>query len=123
MPASADTVTFTDVAGGTASFLGAVAEGTFVVVANDTTTPGQQATTGNANGWIYRVGNFLSNTAISSTWELAPGNDMYDAVYKPASAQTWVVGRGYDNPTSNNGVYSGPAQDIAVYTTFVTVTN
>ncbi len=122
MPASPDTIAFA--ADGT-DYTSAVAEGTFVVVANDTSNEAKYA--GNANGWVYRVGNPVAPIASPQlTWELAPGNDMYGSIYKPvgAAVHVLVVGRGYTDPTGSppaDLTYSGPSQDIAVYTTFVTV--
>jgi hypothetical protein len=109
----------------------AVAEGTYLVVSND---PGNSTppTVGpvNANGYIYRIGNYVSGT----TWQLIPGNDLqaYPAgsAGRPTTEATstikaLIVGRSIHDPTQpyvagSNG-YEGLSQDISVYVTFVRI--
>jgi hypothetical protein len=122
---------------GSPDFTGFVAEGSYVVIANDpgvlspvdsTKTPSQVLHT--ANGYIYRVGNARPDLNLNPpAWELMPGNDMNGAVYKPTAPVNqgnilaYVVGRGYtDTVVANNNLSpTGPAMDIAAYTTFVRV--
>jgi len=98
----------------------AVAEGCYVVIANDTSSSNAWM-----NGRVYRVGSYVSGT----TWELMPGNDFQadagpDGVFGTgddittgiANADAFVVGRDI-----STGSYEGPAQDVAFYTTFISV--
>lgn len=127
-PGSADTVTLTDLAANTSAtppttFLPCANEGAFIVVANDNNSdPAVQAT----NGWIFRLGNFISSTTganASSTWELAPGNDLLNATAIPGGGTNpvvvLIVGAGYDDSNQTTTTYSGPVQDVAAYTTFI----
>ncbi|MCC7349910.1 MAG: hypothetical protein IT446_05010 [Phycisphaerales bacterium] len=112
-----DTVTFN---GGD---FNAVAEGCYLVIANDNISgPGN----GWMNGRVYRVGSYVGGT----TWELMPGND-FSADNGPNGV--WNGGSGDDVTTLTNadafvvgkdistGSYEGPAQDVAFYTTFISV--
>ncbi len=73
----------------------AVAEGTFIVL---------------DNGRIYRVGN-----QSGTSWELMPGYDIADATTENVNGATaYILGR-------TAPAYDGPAQDIAVYSTFIPV--
>ena len=76
-----DTVTFDT----SSPFLAAAAPGAFVVIGSDKKNSA-------ANGWVFRLGNAVNTT----TWELAPGNDMKGLPYKPASADVFIVGQGAD---------------------------
>jgi hypothetical protein len=119
----------------------AVAEGCYVIIANDNLAPGAGvsptppnlatpagARVGWMNGRIYRVGN---RTAGSTTdWELMAGNDFApdpgpdatfgtgDDVKGLTGADAFVVGRTFVGP-GEPAPFDGPAQDVAVYTTFV----
>jgi type II secretory pathway pseudopilin PulG len=126
-----DTITFAQASG--TDYRPFVAEGCYVVIGSDpgilippvpypNNTPPQVRRT--ANGYVFRVG--LPRPDISpSTWELMPGNDMKGASYKPINGAVlaYIVGRGHTNPDPRNpdANPSGPAMDIAVYTTFVRV--
>ncbi|MDB5332182.1 MAG: hypothetical protein JWP03_3333 [Phycisphaerales bacterium] len=119
-PSIPDQVTFTADGAGPVNGPAFVAEGAYVVVSDDTGA----ASGGGCNGYIYRVGNNISG----DTWELAPGNDMKSATFRPINAtggpvtvKVLVVGRGYADPASGNTAPTGPAMDIAVYTTFIRV--
>jgi len=127
------TATFTaNSTGGTVAFTAIASEpnniqclsdGAFVVVANDST--------GVTNGWVYRLGTGMGN----NTWGLAPGNDLPNTNPAPPvpgggnAVTVLVVGSGYPDATTGNPTpptpptpwYSGPCQDVAVYTTFLTV--
>jgi hypothetical protein len=112
-----------------------VAEGCYVIIAND---PGQlipSAPIGTltpvlhtANGYVYRVGLPRPDMA-PNRWELMPGNDMkgtigYKPTYLASPILAYIVGRGYTNPDPKNPdtmTPTGPAMDVAVYTTFVRV--
>ncbi|MDB5174360.1 MAG: hypothetical protein JWN51_3133 [Phycisphaerales bacterium] len=141
-PPVPDTITFTPMRGAppapaaanSPDYTGFVAEGCYVVIANDpgviVSNPGNNPppVLRTANGYTYRVG--LPRPDISpTTWELMPGNDMKGASYKPilpanqGNILAYVVGRGYADPGANPPDTSptGPAMDIAVYTTFVRV--
>jgi hypothetical protein len=99
----------------------AVAEGCYVVIANDNIS-GSSA--GMMNGRVYRIGNHLNG----QIWELLPGNE-----FRPDVGADGVVGTGDDVTTLTNadafvvgkdistGSYEGPAQDVAFYTTFISV--
>lgn len=98
----------------------AVAEGCYVVIANDSTSPSP----GWMNGRVYRVG----VNQGGNTWQLMPGND-----FQPDNGPDGVVGGGNDVADIQNadafvvgrdistGSYEGPAQDVAFYTTFISV--
>jgi prepilin-type N-terminal cleavage/methylation domain-containing protein len=105
-------------------FATAAAPGAYIVVSNDNSA----STNGTTNGWMYRLGNLVSTTgsgtSTSSVFQLAPGNDMTSSTSQPSPTQTvtvLMVGAGYDNATATTTTYSGPVQDVANYTTFITV--
>ncbi|HWE96927.1 MAG TPA: hypothetical protein VG269_23400 [Tepidisphaeraceae bacterium] len=133
-PPAPDTIKFTPVTPAS-DFTGFAAEGCYVIIANDpgvlipatpdpTKTPSQVLHT--ANGYFYRLGNARTDIG-PTTWELAPGNDMQGASYKPTANPgnilAYIVGRGYSDPASTPPglAPTGPAMDIAAYTTFVRV--
>jgi hypothetical protein len=117
------------------------APGAYLIIAsdpNDRAKPTQPNLTGQANGRIYQLGNAIDEAA--GTWELAPGTDMirsdptdqtkvqvgddYDlppVFPEDAKKSTiaYIVGRGYANPANAAEGYSGPAQEIGVYTGFI----
>jgi hypothetical protein len=105
----------------------AVAEGTFVIIADDKLVG---ANAGRMNGRIYRVGNLFD--AATDRWELLPGNDFVadagadgipgngDDITGLTNADAFIVGRGFTDPAAP-GTFSGPAMDVAVYTGFVYV--
>jgi hypothetical protein len=79
----------------------AVAEGTYVITRQ--------------GGRILRVGVARPDVSAAA-WELMPGNDV-DGTNPVTATAGWVIGR----ERLANGEFSGPAQDIAVYTTFIPV--
>ncbi|MDB5357228.1 MAG: hypothetical protein JWN24_3681 [Phycisphaerales bacterium] len=124
-----DTIVFSPMPG-SPDYTGFVAEGCYVIIADDpgAVSPGPAGTNvlHTANGYVYRVG--LPRPNLSPfTWELMSGNDMKGASVKPVGRPrplvAYIVGRGYTNPDPNNPdlTPSGPAMDVAVYTTFVRV--
>ena len=121
----------------------AVAEGCYVIVADDSPLVNSSYPVSCA-GYVYRVGNpavsGTTGTRIGDTWELMPGNDMAGSRFKPTgnpvspppaprNVRVFVVGRGYRdlvNPVATvAGVKQldcmGPAMDIAVFSTFISV--
>jgi hypothetical protein len=126
-----DWITFANL--GPAAATQAIAEGAYVVIADD---PGiDVADAGLFNGRIYRVGPKAETSPVPNTWELQPGND-YAPIASPGpnriygdsddtsvdiapNAGAWVVGREPDTETAAADDYRGTAQDIAIYTTFV----
>jgi hypothetical protein len=103
-----DTITFTS--GST----GAVAPGTFVIIAADTAANAA----GSAVGWVLKVG---SPTTYANTYFLEPGGDIKNqTTYRPglnASFAAFIVGQGADPDNAAN--FSGGAQDIIAFTTFI----
>src|SRR6185312_11823416 len=100
------------------------AEGAFVVISNDY-LPTSSAAHGLLNGHVYRIGTSLGN----NSWEFGPGDGLsagdVTTLNNLMGANTqfdvFVVGRGAD--PNNPGQYIGPAQDVAVYSTFVPCPN
>lgn len=120
-------------------FRGMVASGSYLIIAKD---PNKSSSApvraeGTANGRVYQLGNAIDEAA--GTWELAPGGDMirggtdqtqvqpgddFDLPFvfpedKKKSAIAYVVGRGYTDPLKSKDGYSGPTQEIGLYTGFV----
>jgi hypothetical protein len=116
----------------------AAAEGSFVIISDDVTSPAP--TNGVANGRVYRLGTRRDDVGIG-VFELAPGWDM---TYVPAlgvnvnenvparavgvapaagPAAAIMVGLGYADPAVpppyTGGAFEGAPQDVAVYTSFV----
>jgi len=102
-----------------------VAEGTVVIVSDDRAQ-------GTYNGRIYRIGNPVGDAGTTNTWELAPGTDMVDAPKDKkvaridpeelTDARVFIIGRGLTDPTkavSSDNPYTGVAQDVAVYTSYL----
>jgi len=76
------------------------------------------------NGTVFRIGNDLQQTKGQGWFELAPGQGLQKNVAAGNQlnrAQVLLIGRGYADPTKPAQGFSGPAQDIAVYTTIVQV--
>lgn len=115
---------------------GAVAEGAYFIIANDNLDPKAGNTNppqpwrreGWMNGRMYRVANRVNG----NVWDLMPGSDFTpdagpdgqfatgaksDDVNEigPRPADAFVVGRTY----VGGDKFDGPAQDVAVYTTFI----
>jgi prepilin-type N-terminal cleavage/methylation domain-containing protein len=98
----------------TTDYTKCVSEGSYIVVANDAS--GQTT-----NGWIYRLGTAVGPSA-PNTWNLAPGNDITPNSPVPGgNSLVFMVGSGYVDANPATTGYSGPCQDVAVYTTFMTV--
>ncbi len=110
------------------------ASGAYVIIANDQNTNAPRSVVGQSNGRIYRLGNAIDEA--NGVWGLSPDGDMIRRNYKTANSivtgddndlsntDAYIIGRGYADPTKpGNGpdFYSGPAQDIAVYTGFVRI--
>ena len=117
------------------AFAAAVAEGCYVIIASSNLSPGSPpnlARVGWMNGRIYRVGNRFGG----DTWDYMPGNefrpdpgpdgstgnvvpgDTADDITELIDADAFVVGRSLVN-SGGTALFEGPAQDVAVYTTFV----
>jgi prepilin-type N-terminal cleavage/methylation domain-containing protein len=146
-PALPDIIEFTDIGAGMNVLRDAVAEGCFVVVSNDQIQADEPNTPhfdpGSANGRIYRVGVRRADLDGSGSiaWELMPGHDMFDAEENLPSrtstrygastgltdhngdppATVFIVGRGFldISPVPPDTTFTGFAQDIAVYSTFI----
>jgi hypothetical protein len=104
----------------TQSLSGAVAEGTYIVISNDTTatTPGPGGHT-NVTGRIYRAGlQRLDLDKNGLVFELQPGNDMQSGMEdlkNPTPA--YCVGR----ERLPDGSFVGASQDVSIYTTTIPV--
>jgi hypothetical protein len=106
----------------------AVAEGSYVIIANDNLA---RPNTGRMNGRIYRIGNPVEG--VANTWFLMPGNDFVpepartdvtpnqSAINGLAGADAFIVGKTYMGTGTGSDPFQGPAQDVAVYTTFIQV--
>jgi hypothetical protein len=114
------------------------AEGAFVIIAADSPqgTNGMLNTTdhGLLNGRIYRLGAADPTDPSGATWNFAPG-------YGPSASDlflmthdnnfkflVYIVGKGLNPDNSNpnaplTNFYTGVAQDIAVYSTFISCPN
>lgn len=120
------------------TFVGAIAEGTFVIVADDTTVNNTSARPFSCDGYVYRVGNPALNASGTPTgaWELMPSNDLrtspsllvggVSTLVEPVGTATttvrvFVVGRGYNNPANGDTTFAGPAMDIEAFSTFIKV--
>jgi len=80
--------------------------GAFVVIA-----------AGDHAGRVYRLGN-----GGGSVFELAPGEGLSGGDSNiESTVDAYVVGRGYEDPSAANPVFSGPAMDVSAYTTFIVV--
>ncbi len=104
---------------GPASEMPAIASGAYVIVADDNAG-------GLANGRIYQLGNPVNSDESLGQWELSPGADQLSTgtPFDDAdltNAKVYLLGRGYTDPATGDYTYSGPVQDIGVYTTFIRV--
>jgi hypothetical protein len=110
------------------------ATGAYLVVAVDPTTHPATGRTGHAIGRIFQLGNPIDEA--NGLWELSPAGDMIrsdpnnyanvglsdDAdVASTAGIQAYLIGRGYVSPLDGTQGFAGPAQDIAVYTGFISI--
>jgi hypothetical protein len=124
-------------------FRALAAPGAFIVIARDPnsyktqTSKAGQWDVGKSNGRIYQLGNPIDEAA--GTWEITPGSDMTRTntadqsklnfgddndlpLVTPESAAStiaYIIGRGYTNPNTAADGYSGPAQEIGVYTGYI----
>ena len=109
------------------------ASGAYVIVADDHLGDMEppKRVKGQSNGRIYRLGNPVDEA--NGVWELAPEADMIRVNDKDPSkivvgddnnlngAYAYIIGRGYGDPGNPAGGYSGPAQDIGIYTGFIRI--
>ncbi|HET6248028.1 MAG TPA: hypothetical protein VFE47_10055 [Tepidisphaeraceae bacterium] len=129
-----DTITLSqDTANGGPANPGAgMAEGAYIIVADDSNLPNVQANPlASSNGNVYRIG--IASNGSTTTWELLPGSDMRNARYvvvngnptpaRPvgAAVHVYLVGRGYGNSNGGDTGVAGPAMDVAAYSTFIQV--
>ncbi len=89
---------------------GAAAPGAYLVIGTDRAS-------GMNNGHIYRLGNQIDAAGLK--WELSPGNDLPNRDFEVFGARAYIVGRPLADPTKPNGGFRGPAQDVAVYSAYV----
>jgi hypothetical protein len=123
-------VTFDTTVAGTAR----AATGAYLVVAVDPVARPLPNTRGQLIGRIFQLGNPINEAA--GTWELSPAGDMVRldptkappkvATDDPTCAltdgvQAYLIGRGYVDPSDGTKGFAGPAQDIAVYTGFISI--
>jgi hypothetical protein len=104
------------------------AAGAYVIIADDPNTTEPLKRAGQSNGRIYQLAEFDEQ---AGAWALMPGSDMIrkggatatdgddNDLTKPATA--YMVGRGYTNAASASDGYSGPVQDLGVYTGYIQV--
>jgi hypothetical protein len=116
------------------------ATGAYLVVAADPVAHTAPNTPGQLIGRIFQLGNPIDEAA--GRWELSPAGDMIRAnpdVANPQiatddpncplaasgiptdSVQAYLIGRGYVDPSDGGQGFAGPAQDIAVYTGFISI--
>jgi hypothetical protein len=109
------------------------APGAYVIIASDPNANLPLNTPGQSNGRIYQLGNPIDEP--NGVWSLSVGSDMIRNVSNPGTpipgddndipaatpAFAYMIGRGYTNPLSAQEGYSGPAQDIAVYTGYIQI--
>jgi hypothetical protein len=118
------------------------APGAYLIIASDPNknppAPSNAGVVGQSNGRIYRLGNAIDEAA--GIWELDPSADMIrggpdpkkpipgddydlpaDFTPGPKTTYAYIVGRGYTDPHDANQGYSGPGQDIALYTGFIQI--
>jgi type II secretory pathway pseudopilin PulG len=99
-----------------------LAEGAYIVISDDSYTATNQH--GVFTGRIFRLGTFISRAGRKYTYQLLPGSDLTpgDAATMtslgfPATLNVTVLLVGAAPATTTT--FSGPAQDVAVYTTYV----
>lgn len=109
---------------------GRAAPGAYLIISLDTTPPPTSLRVGQSTGRVYQLGNPIDEAA--GTWELTPASDMIRTNANPTilnggddnnivGATAYLIGRGYTDPTDATQGYAGPAQDIAVYTGFISI--
>jgi len=87
------------------------APGAYLVIADDPTNP-------RSNGRIYQFGNLNG----AGFYDLIPGADQLSSDPPHNNVTAFILGRGYTDPANKDYSYSGPAQDIGVYVSFIRVT-
>jgi hypothetical protein len=119
---------------GVLTFVDAVARpwaapGAYVIVSDDKSTTAPLNRAGQSNGRIYQLGEAIDEA--NGVWGLMPGSDMIrkggatagdgddNDIDQPSPA--YMVGRGYTNAESAADGYSGPAQELGVYTGYIQV--
>jgi hypothetical protein len=107
------------------------APGAYVIIADDPNANAPLNTPGQSNGRIYQLGNPIDEP--NGVWNLALGSDMIrngggtpiagddNDIPAAKTATAYMIGRGYTNPFNAPDGYSGPAQDIAVYTGYIQI--
>ena len=97
-----------------------------VEIRNDTTGALLYPTASNAvvenaflltqNGTVFRVSSYVGPGVLPAIdqWQLYPGQN---ASAYAGWTKAWLVGR--QNSTANPPVYSGPTQDVALFTTYL----
>lgn len=111
------------------------APGAYVIIADDESQTPPRNITGQSTGRIYRLGTPIDEAA--GIWHLAPDGDMIrsnalagtggtavagdDNDLLLTKTQAYIIGRGYHDANDPTQGYSGPAQDIAVYTGFIRI--
>jgi hypothetical protein len=106
------------------------APGAYVIIASDPNANAPLNTPGQSNGRVYQLGNPIDEP--NGVWNLAPGSDMIrkgnvisagddNDIPTANPAAAYMIGRGYTDPFNAAAGYSGPAQDIAVYTGFIQI--
>lgn len=105
-----------------------LAENVYVVISDDN-VPWNKASHGALNGRVLRVGS--APTGAATAWPLLPGSDLTasdlvaltnmttDLGGTPPQFNVLIVGR----TPGTGGTYSGPAQDVTAYTTYLPVAN
>lgn len=98
-------------------------EGAFVIVATDD-LPRTTFNHGLLNGHVYRLGN--RSATGSGVFEFAPGfgptagDGLNLTAMGAVNFTVFMLGKGMDPDNPNTGSFTGTAQDIAVYSTFIT---
>jgi hypothetical protein len=110
------------------------ATGAYLVVAVDPKPHKITGLPGHGIGRIYQLGNPINE--VAGTWELSPAGDMVrsdptqtdpvtrdddDNSVLTDGVQAYLIGRGYVDPSDGTKGFAGPAQDIAVYTGFISI--
>lgn len=99
--------------------------GAYVIIAEDQNATPPLKQRGQSNGRIYQLGEPINEA--KGIWWLMPGSDMIrrggdgddNDITGPAAA--YMVGRGYTNAQSAADGYSGPAQELGVYTGYIQI--
>jgi hypothetical protein len=105
------------------------APGAYVIIADDPNVNLPLNRAGQSTGRIYQLGESLTDD--NSVWSLMPGSDMVrngganpiagDDNEITTAATAYMIGRGYTNPFNAADGYSGPAQDLGIYTGYIQI--